>query len=200
VLSNGARAQDIQKRIVRLRAEVAPDGSQPRLKTLMQVLSGSVNVQVNGGVAEVRSCARALAGAAMRTKRAVGRSVRPSWSPQWWALCPRTTCSSWPMRCGSSWCELARAARAARGCGLIRLRPRSGDVGTACLWRASCTSRTAATRHSRQAAGPRKLEAPPAERARNRPQDHLERGFDQLLVRVRPLVEDRGLPEPFNKL
>src|SRR5438067_455237 len=46
--------EDIHKRVAKLRLEARPAlGLAADLKTLTQVLSGSVNVQVNGGTAEV---------------------------------------------------------------------------------------------------------------------------------------------------
>jgi len=45
--------EDIHKRVAKLLSEARPPLGQPDLKTLTQVLSGSVNVQVNGGTAEV---------------------------------------------------------------------------------------------------------------------------------------------------
>ncbi len=45
--------EDINKRIERLRKEIDPDVGSPSLKTLNQVLSGSVNMQVHGGAEEV---------------------------------------------------------------------------------------------------------------------------------------------------
>ncbi len=45
--------EDIHKRLDRLRKEIDPDVGLPALKTLNQVLSGSVNMQVHGGAEEV---------------------------------------------------------------------------------------------------------------------------------------------------
>jgi hypothetical protein len=45
--------EDIHRRTLKLRLEAAPPLGNPDIKTLTQVLSGSVNVQVNGGTAEV---------------------------------------------------------------------------------------------------------------------------------------------------
>lgn len=45
--------EDIKKRTKRLQREVNPSHASPKLKTLTQILSGSVNLQVHGGTAEV---------------------------------------------------------------------------------------------------------------------------------------------------
>jgi len=45
--------EDIKKRVERLKSEANPLGKLPDLKTLSQVLSGSVNMQVHGGAEEV---------------------------------------------------------------------------------------------------------------------------------------------------
>jgi len=45
--------EDIHRRVAKLRIEARPPLGNPDIKTLTQVLSGSVNVQVNGGTAEV---------------------------------------------------------------------------------------------------------------------------------------------------
>ena len=45
--------EDITKRMVHLQNELRPFGGVPKLKTLNQVLSGSVNMQVHGGLEEV---------------------------------------------------------------------------------------------------------------------------------------------------
>jgi hypothetical protein len=47
--------EDISKRVQKIHSEIHPSGAGavPRLKTLNQVLSGSVNMQVHGGAKEV---------------------------------------------------------------------------------------------------------------------------------------------------
>jgi hypothetical protein len=40
--------EDIHRRVAKLRIEARPPLGNPDIKTLTQVLSGSVNVQVNG--------------------------------------------------------------------------------------------------------------------------------------------------------
>jgi len=45
--------EDVRKRVDRVRKEINPASGPPSLKTLNQVLSGSINMQVHGGAEEV---------------------------------------------------------------------------------------------------------------------------------------------------